>query len=41
MMDEKPLRFLDQPIEISFNSLPIHEKSPHCPDSFIWERQTY
>jgi len=41
MMDEKPLRFLDQPIEISFNSLPIHEKSPHCPDSFIRERQTY
>jgi len=41
MMEEWPLRFLDQPIEVSFNTPPIHKKSPHCSDAFIWEGRTY
>jgi hypothetical protein len=41
MTEEQPLHFLDQPIEVFFNTLPIHEKSPHCPDGFSWEKRTY
>ena len=37
----QPLRFLDQPIEVFFNSPPVHEKSPPCPDGFVWEDRTY
>lgn len=40
-MKETPLHFLDQPIEVSFNTPPTHEKSPDCPDRFAWEGQTY
>ena len=39
--EPQPLRFLDQPIEVFFNSPPTYEKSPPCPDSFVWEKQTY
>ena len=37
----QPLRFLDQPIEVFFNAPLVHEKSPTCPESFVWENQTY
>ena len=39
--EPQPLRFLDQPIEVSFHSTPVHEKSPPCPDGFVWEERTY
>jgi hypothetical protein len=39
--DLQPLRFLDQPVEVLFKSPPVHEKSPPCPDSFVWENRTY
>ena len=39
--DLKSLRFLDQPIEVIFDKPPVHEKTPHCPDGFVWEGQTY
>ena len=39
--EPQPIRFLDQPIEVSFNSPPIHEKSPPCPDRFVWDKRTY
>ena len=39
--DPQPIRFLDQPIEVIFNSPPVHEKSPHCPDGFVWENKKY
>jgi hypothetical protein len=41
MPDLQPLRFLDQPVEVLFKSPPAYEKSPHCPDSFVWEDRTY
>jgi Family of unknown function (DUF6504) len=41
MTNETFLRFLDQPIEVNFDKLPVHEKTPHCPDGFIWEGQMY
>jgi Family of unknown function (DUF6504) len=41
MPEPGPIRFLDQAIEVFFNSAPIHEKTPHCPDKFIWAGQVY
>ena len=37
----QPVRFLDQPIEVFFNLPPVYEKSPPCPDGFVWEDRTY
>jgi hypothetical protein len=39
--DPHPVHFLDQPIEVGFSSPPAREKLPPCPDSFVWEKQTY
>jgi hypothetical protein len=36
-----PIHFFDQPIEVTFRTPPAREKLPHCPDSFVWEQQTY
>src|SRR5258708_30712335 len=41
MAEQHPLRFLDQPIEVPFQSPPVHEKSPHCPDEFLWDGMRY
>ena len=41
-MDFTPLHFLDQPIEVIFDTPPMLEKSPDIPPSgFIWEGKTY
>jgi hypothetical protein len=39
--DPKPIEFLDRPIEPVFDAPPAREKSPDCPDGFIWEGQTF
>ena len=39
-MDFTPLHFLDQPIEVTFDKPPVREKTPDCPDGFIWEGKT-
>ena len=39
--EPRSLHFLDQPVEVSFNSPPTYEKSPSCPDGFIWEGRSY
>ena len=41
MTEYHPIHFLDQPIEVVFDSPPATEKSPPCPDAFIWEGKTY
>lgn len=37
----KPLHFLDQPIEVLFNTPPAREKGPDPPNGFIWEGKTF
>ena len=37
----QPIHFLDQPIEPVFDSPPTLEKSPDCPNGFIWEDKAY
>ena len=42
MLDNyQPLHFLDLPIEAVFNTPPTREKTPECPNGFIWEDKTY
>lgn len=40
-MELTPLHFLDQPIEPVFDTPPAREKTPDCPNGFIWEGKTY
>lgn len=40
-MELKPLHFLDQPIEVLFDTPPAREKTPDCPNGFIWDDKTY
>src|SRR5574341_167112 len=40
-MDFTPLHFLDQPIQPIFDKPPIREKTPDCPNGFVWEEKTY
>jgi len=40
-MELKALNFFDQPVEPIFDAPPVREKTPHCPDGFIWERRTF
>ena len=39
--EPRSLHFLDEPIEVSWNSPPALEKSPPCPDGFIWGERSY
>ncbi len=41
MPENQFIHFYDEPIEVVFNSPPMLEKSPPCPDSFAWQGQTY
>jgi hypothetical protein len=35
-MHYTPIRFINEQIEVHFNSPPILEKKPGCPDGFVW-----
>ena len=37
----KPIHFLDQLIEVIFDTPPAREKTPDCPNGFIWEGKKY
>ena len=39
--DYQPLHFLDLLIEAVFDTPPTREKTPECPNGFIWENKTY
>ena len=36
-----PLHFYDAPIEVIYDKPPAYEKTPDCPNGFIWEEKTY
>lgn len=36
-----PIHFHDEPIKVLFDTPPVREKAPHCPDGFIWESKSY
>lgn len=41
MTEYAPIHFYDEPIEAIFDVPPIHEKSPNCPNGFVWNERTY
>jgi hypothetical protein len=41
MSEYTPIHFFDEPIEVHFKVQPRHEKSPHCPDEFLWRDDAY
>ena len=41
MTEYTPIHFLDEHIDVLFNEEPIHQKSPHCPNGFVWNEKTY
>jgi hypothetical protein len=41
MTEPRPIHFLDQPIEVIFDKSPVREKTPDCPNGFVWEDKTY
>ncbi|MEI6291281.1 MAG: DUF6504 family protein [Chloroflexota bacterium] len=41
MAEITPIRFIDEPIMVEFNSPLQYEKTPVCPDRFIWNGETY
>ena len=40
-MDLTPLRFIEEPIQVLFDHPPVLEKSPSCPNGFIWRETAY
>jgi hypothetical protein len=40
-MEIKPLRFIGEAIEVQFDRPPALEKTPGCPDRFVWRGETY
>lgn len=40
-MDANPFSFIDEPITAIFNDPPVIEKSPPCPDAFIWRGEEF
>ena len=41
MIEYAPIHFFDEPIEALFDTPPVYEKSPTCPNGFIWGKKTY
>jgi hypothetical protein len=37
----QPIHFFDDPIQPVFDSPPAREKTPDCPDGFVWNEKTY
>ena len=35
------IHFYDAPIEVIYDKPPVYEKTPDCPDGFIWEDEPY
>jgi len=40
-MESHQLHFIDQPIEVIFDTPPALEKTPPCPNGFTWNWETY
>lgn len=41
MTEYTPIHFLDEHIDVVFHEEPIHQKSPHCPNAFLWNDKRY
>ena len=41
MAEQFPLDFIDEQVEVIFQTPPALEKSPTCPSAFVWRDMTY
>ena len=41
MNEYAPIHFYDAPIEVVYDKPPTYEKTPDCPNGFIWEDKSY
>ena len=41
MTELTPIHFFDQSVEPIFDTPPAREKTPDCPNGFIWDGKTY
>ena len=41
MTEYSPIHFFDEQIEVQFDTPPVYEKTPPCPNGFIWNDETY
>ncbi len=41
MTEFTPIHFFDERIKVLFDTPPIHEKTPNCPNGFVWDDKTY
>jgi hypothetical protein len=41
MSEPAAQRFIDEPILVEFDLAPAREKSPPCPNRFIWQGETF
>jgi hypothetical protein len=37
----RPLNFYDEPIQVEYRQAPAFEKSPPCPDAFVWREERF
>lgn len=40
-MKNQSIRFISENIEVVFDKPPMFEKTPNCPDGFLWNGQTF
>jgi Domain of unknown function (DUF6504) len=40
-MNNTPLHFIGEEIKVLFDSPPVRQKTPHCPDGFTWQECRY
>ncbi len=41
LMSSIPVQFILETIEVVFDTPPVHQKTPPCPDGFLWRGQAY
>jgi len=41
MNEYTPIHFYDVPVDVIYDKPPTYEKTPNCPNGFIWEDKTY
>ena len=37
----KPIRFISESVEVLYEKPPLFEKTPGCPDGFVWAGETF
>lgn len=40
-MENRPIRFIGEEIAVYFDTPPVRQKTPTCPNGFVWEGKSY